>query len=144
MDAEYAYLAPDSAEVVEQPAVTEPQDIDIHAWLGQQSAQATDYVEFDDGRVKIAAVSEVEENRLMKAARRVDPKNPGQTKVDVLLYRRLYVAFSLGKASGTTIDPDKLNGMLPGKLTRLQREIQRLSAYEVQPQAQIDPFASFD
>jgi hypothetical protein len=123
--------------------VEEAEDVDIEAWLASQAALAKQVGEtvIDGKRIKIAVVDEGEENRLLRQARRPKPGNPRETQVDMLVYRRLYVAHSLGKAAGRTIDPESLNGMPPGTLTRLQTEIQRLSKYEIPERPQQDPFA---
>jgi len=130
-------------EALEVTAQTEDaQDIDIDAWLTDQAAAAkeTGEVVIDGKRIKIAVVSEGEENRLIKRARRPNSKDPRDTKVDMLLYRREYVAFSLSKAYGRPVLAEALESMPPGNLTKLQNEIQRLSKYE-HPEHQLDPFS---
>ncbi len=119
----------------------EPEDIGIEQWIAGQAAQSQQVSTIDVGgkAIKIAAVSEGEENRLLKQSRKPNPQTR-EMKVDPLVYRRLYVAFSLTKANGRTIQPDSLIQMPPGTLTRLQTEIQKLSQYEL-PERNQDPFA---
>jgi hypothetical protein len=138
-------LVPEASEELDEPIVmgdAASEDVDIYEWLGRQNADATAFVEIDGARIKIAALSEAEENRILKASRRIDPKNPQQTRVDLLLYRRAMVAFSLGKAAGKPVQPEQLEKMLPGRLTKLQTEIQKLSGHEVGKVTAPDPFES--
>jgi len=139
-----AWGAPvEDANVVDLPQADH--DIDIYDWLSEQNADGVDTVTFDDGsKVKIAAIGEVEENKLLRAARRPDPQpgNPKNTKIDMLTYRRLYIAFSLTKANGKAVTAEQLENVLPGRLTRLQKEIQALSKYEREPAVARDPFDS--
>jgi hypothetical protein len=142
----------DSAQV-EEP---EAEDIDIDQWLSEQ-AQAGDaighvIVAGPDGksrRLKIAAITEGEENKLLKGSKRPDPKNPREMRVDPLIYRRNYVAFSLLKAHhGRTPDDaelavrrEALVRLAPGALTKVQNAIQELSQYERPQQERVDPFS---
>jgi len=141
-------LSVDDVEVLEEAATVDAvEDIDIEEWLTSQAAQSDTIttVEIDGRRVKIALVDEGEENRLLRQSRRPagpGSANPKELKVDMLAYRRAYVAKSLSKANGRLISPEdpRLLKMPPGILTRLQQEIQRLSKYELPERRQSDPF----
>jgi hypothetical protein len=133
-------------EALESQAVVEQaEDIDIEAWLTEQAQAGKEFGEvvIDGKRIKVAPITEGEENRLLRSSRRPNPQNPKEQKVDMLVYRRAYVAFSLSKAYSRTIMPDdsRVVDMLPGVLTCLQVEIQKLSKYEI-PERQTDPFVS--
>lgn len=139
-------LSAQDIEALEQPAVVEDVaavDIDIDQWLGEQAAagKRTSYAVIDGKRIPIAVVSEGEENRLIRQSRRPDPRNPRDLKLDMLVFRRVYVAFSLSKATGRQVLPEQLEAMPPGTLTRLQNEIQRLSQYDVPERPQQDPLS---
>lgn len=125
-----------------QPDVQPAEDIDIDAWLSDQAAASKEMGEvvIEGKRIRIAVVSEGEENRLIKQSRRPNPRDPRELKVDMLAYRRAYVAFSLSKAYGKAILAESLEHMPPGNLTRLQNAIQELSKYEL-PERNRDPFA---
>lgn len=129
-----------------QPDVEPAEDIDLDTWLTEQAAAGKEigYVVIDGKRIKIAPVTEGEENRLIRASRRPNPSSPKEMKFDPILFRRTYVAFSLSKANGGVISPEdpRIVNMLPGVLTKLQNEINRLSKYDVPERQQIDPFAS--
>lgn len=139
-------LSVDDLEVLQSaPDVQPAEDIDIDAWLTEQAdaGKHLSEVVIDGRRIKIAAVTEGEENTLLRQSRRPNPQNPKERRVDMLVYRRSYVAFSLSKANGRTIVPEdpRILNMLPGVLTQLQTAIQKLSKYEL-PERQTDPFAS--
>lgn len=139
-------LSAQDLEVLESAAqVEDAEDIDIDAWLTDQAASSKDigHVVIDGKRIPIAMVSEGEENRLIKQSRRPDPRNPrGEMKVDMLAYRRAYVAFSLSKATGRAIpsEDQRILDMPPGTITKLMTEIQRLSKYDI-PERTQDPLS---
>jgi hypothetical protein len=137
-------LSVDDVQALESaPVVEAAEDIDIDEWLTGQAAasKATDVVVIEGKRIRIAAISEGEENKLIKQSRKLDPRDPrGPGKVDMLAYRRAYVAFSLAKASGKPVFPEQMEAVPPGNLTRLQNAIQTLSKYEAPERP--DPFAS--
>lgn len=141
-------LSVDDVRALEEAATVEPvEDIDIDEWLTSQAAQSDTVatVEIDGRPIKIAVVDEGEENRLLRQCRRPagpGSPNPKELKVDMLAFRRAYVAKSLSKANDRLINPDdpRLLKMPPGTLTRLQQEIQRLSRYELPERRAADPF----
>ncbi len=154
-------LSVEDIQTLEQTAeVTEVEDIDVDEWLSDEATKSIQpgHVDLDGRRLKVMPITEDQENALIRMARKPDPKNPREHKTDVLAYRRLYIAFSLGMASGRVSWPlnspdlvelqqlaNKLKPILPGKLTRLQNEIQRLSAYDLpDQQPRVDPFSVFD
>lgn len=129
-------MQPIDGEVVEG----EVEDVDIEQWLAGQAAEAgrIGYADIEGKRIKIAMVTEGEENKLLKASRRPVAGNRNNLKMDPLVYRREYVAFSLSKANGRTVFADSLVNLPPGVLTRLQQAINRLAKYEGAKQQ--DPF----
>lgn len=139
-------LSTEDLEVLGSAPEVEPaEDVDIDAWLTDQAAAGKQigHVVIDGKRIPIAIVTEGEENKLLKQSRRPNPQNPRERTVDMLAYRRAYVAFSLSKASGRVIvseDPRILE-MPPGVVTKLMTEIQRLSKYDIPESRQQDPFS---
>jgi hypothetical protein len=140
-------LSAQDLEVLESASVEPAEDVDVDSWLADQQGQAlrTASVNMGGKLVKIAAIDEQEENNLMRASRRPKRNNPNEQEMDMLLFRRNYIAFSLAKAQGqgqvkALEYAEKLKSMLPGVLTKLQMEIQKLSAYEIPSRAD-SPFS---
>jgi hypothetical protein len=136
-------LAPESSEEIEEPIVVPdgPQDIDPTEWLAgeREAAGVTGYVVMDGRRLKIAPITEGEDNQLLKASRR--PDKQGKIGPDFLLYRRLYIAKSLNKANpAKAISHDDLIVARSGYLSRLQKAIQEISGQEFQGAS--DPLGS--
>jgi len=139
-------LSVEDLQALEAQADVRPaDDVDIDEWLTEQAAAAKEFGEvvIEGKRIKVAPITEGEENKLLRQARRPDPRNPREQKTDIMAYRRSYVALSLSKAYGRSVLPEdpRILGMLPGVLTKLQTTINELSKYEV-PERQYDPFSS--
>lgn len=141
---------PETAEVLDEaPIVTasngndESQDIDAISWLAGEAERSAvvGFYEFPDGRrLKIAPVTEAEDNLLIRQSYR---PIRGKVQLDYLLHRRRYVAFSLSKADPShKVDESQLSGALSGNLTQLQKAITLLSGGEITRPEMPDPFGS--
>lgn len=128
-------------------------DIDPNEWLTHDDSLITDTVTIQQGdktvRLKIAALTEKEDNQLLKLARKLDPKNPrGSGKIDFSRYRRLQIALSLSKASGLVDTPQQiteaaLGGKLTGHLTTIQKAIMKLSGMDMDDNSSTPDLSEF-
>lgn len=109
-------------------------DIDPNEWLSAPYEHAQGVHTFEDGRrLKITAITDEEEAKIRKSAKRPDPKNPRAMKVDALAYRRELIAHSVNKAYGRTasspgaISGDHLKSRPIGELNNIVRSIMLIS-----------------
>jgi hypothetical protein len=120
-------------------------DIDPASWLAHDEADLTGNVEVmvngEPRTLRIAPITEKENNDLLKASRKfnkLDPKNP---KMDFTEYRLRAIAYSLNKANpGNTITSEALLGRLTGQLTKIQEAVFRLSGLEVESRSDVTDF----
>lgn len=136
------------------PAIEGPEDIDPNEWLAHDDSTTTDHVFVQMGdrevRLKIAAITEAEDNVLLKASRKFDPKTKSAGKIDFSRYRKLVVAYSLSKAQGTektpqAVNPDALGAKLTGHLTVIQKAIMKVSGMDMDESTPAaDPSSFFD
>lgn len=136
----------DGVEEPEEPATPEegtPRDIDPEEWLSTSSEVVTDYVTIQVGgeprRLKIAALTEEEFERVLEASKRKDPRGGGR-KVHPVTFKRMIVAYSINKALGHVdqygqmhpgaINHTQLNKQLSGQVTEIQNAVSKLSGFE--------------
>jgi len=127
-------------EVLSLPG--EAKDIDPADWLGVEDGQMFGTVEVEGVRLKIAALTEAETQRLMKLSRRPDPAHPGDPpRLDPGHLRLLTIVTSLNKANPdkAQITPNQLSNKKTGVLTTLQEAIMQLSGMDTERR----PSASF-
>lgn len=126
------------------PIAPESQDIDAISWLGSEAERAKEvgFFEIDDGRrLRIAPITEAEDNLMLRQSRRPNKASGGKIEVDMILYRRRYIALSLTKGDpGHPVDEAQLNGALSGTLSRLFKAIFLLSGGESTKPELPDPF----
>lgn len=120
----------------------EAQDIDPSDWLGKEDGESIGYVEVEGSRLKIAALTEAETQRLIKLSRRPDPQRPGDPpRLDSSQLRLQTICASLNKANPDKpqITPNQLMGKKTGILTTIQEAIMNLSGMDTK----IRPSSSF-
>jgi hypothetical protein len=127
-------LLPETPEEIAVAA--EPQDIDPGEWLTASEQVITGYVDTIAGRLKIAALTEEESEKIRKSAESINPANPRGPRIMSLMKMRLAtVAASLNKAYGyAPSDPRyltaaKMPKTLAGEVTMIVKKITELGGY---------------
>lgn len=132
------------------PAVEEVptvQDIDPRQWLTSDDSAVVGYVTTRAGRLKIAALTESETDRVRKGAEKpINPAKPHLGKrVDLKLLRTLTACASLNKAYAGTqgfiaMMPSELEAKLAGEITAIVNEIAKLSGYSEEEEESLPTF----
>lgn len=115
------------------------EDIDPRQWLQHDDALVVDYVFTRAGRLKVAALSENEQDAVRKQAEKY--RNPGRPQmgkdINLKALRLWTVAFSLNKAYGYTGTSNELtadlisrNNKLSGEITTIVNKITEISGYK--------------
>jgi hypothetical protein len=120
-------------------------DIDPAGWLAHDDSLVTGSVEItvkgEPRTLQIAAITERENNDLLKASKKfnkLDPKNP---KMDFTEYRLRAIAYSLNKANpGSLVTAESLQGRLTGQLTKIQEAVFKLSGLETETRTEVADF----
>lgn len=134
----------DSNEPYMEPAKAS-RDIDPASWLAHNDAIVTGSVDItvdnEPRSLLIAAITERENNDLLKASKKfnkLDPKNP---KMDFTEYRLRAIAYSLNKANpGSAVTSEALQGKLTGQLTKIQEAVFKLSGLETETRTDVADF----
>lgn len=112
------------------------EDIDPRQWLTSDDSAVIGYVNTRAGRLKIAALTEAETDKVRKGAEKpINPGKPNQGKrVDLKLLRTLTACASLNKAYAgrpnfIPMMPNELEAKLAGEITAIVNEIAKLSGY---------------
>jgi len=139
----------DSEEIsgngVAEVAVVE--DIDPRQWLTSDDSAVIGYVNTRAGRLRIAALTESETDRVRKGAEK--PINPGKPsmgkRVDLKLLRTLTACESLNKAyrgrpGFQPMMPSELESKLAGEITAIVNEIAKLSGYSEEEEESLPTF----
>ena len=132
---------PESPREAIAQAAEDVADIDPLQWLTHDDNLRTAYVVVGAGRLKIAALTEKEGDRIRKLSEGPDPRNPKQRQSSLKKLRVLTVVWSLNKAAGwintpQAITPEQVEEKLMGEITTLVSEISKLSGYSEDGQAQ--------
>jgi hypothetical protein len=143
------------ASLINQQAGEIPEDavdIDPRQWLQHEDNLVVDYVLTRAGRLKIAALTESENDNVRKAAEK--PRNPGKPQlgkeINLKLLRLWTIAFSLNKAYGYWGTPNELtadaiikNNKLAGEITTIVTKITEISGYKEEGSESASSFLSF-
>ena len=129
-----------------ESATSEIEDINPGEWPQHSDAGITGTVVITiDGKprkLKIAAITEKENLKLLKSSRKLDKTNVRETKMDFQEYRLLSIAFSINKANpmSAPITTVQLQEKLTGQLSKIQAEIFKLSGLESEESTNIADF----
>lgn len=127
--------------------VAQVEDIDPRQWLTSDDSAVIGYVNTRAGRLRIAALTEAETDRVRKGAEK--PINPGKPnmgkKVDLKLLRTLTACASLnkayaGRANYQPMMPSELEAKLAGEITAIVNEIAKLSGYSEDEEESLPTF----
>lgn len=121
------------------PIPEDVQDIDPRQWLSHDDNLVVDYVVTRAGRLKVAALTENENDNVRKLSEKL--RNPGRPQlgkdVNLKLLRLWTVAYSLNKAYGYFNTPSELtadliakNNKLAGEITTIVSKITEISGYK--------------
>jgi hypothetical protein len=142
------------ADPSELGTVDEPEDIDPSDWLSGGGAAVADGVGYftlrNGKRLKIAMVTDGEENRIRTMSKRPAPGSPGRgLKVDFSTYRREFIAFSINKAHGylkgdpKQVTGEQLKAQPVGELTQMLKAVMELSGMGTIEDGGTDPESFF-
>lgn len=118
---------------------TQAEDVDLAHWLsGEDTADLVDFFVLRDGkRLKIAAITDGEQQLIENASREVNPLNPkGPRKLNPGKWRRNLIALSINKANGVKngergyVTEQALLQRPTGELTEIQKAIFKLSGFQ--------------
>lgn len=139
-------IVDEEEEEVTNQAV-EQEDIDPGTWLSSEDSEVIGYVTTRAGRLKIAALTEAETDRIRKGSER--PINPGKAnsgkRVDLKMLRLLTATESINKANKnrpgfTPIMWSQLDKKLSGEITSIVNEISKLSGYSEEEEENLNNF----
>jgi hypothetical protein len=118
------------------------EDIDPETWLASEydPEDLTSYVELRAGRVKVAAITEAEQDGIRRRSLVPrDPKRPrGERELNMKLIRYWTICVSMNKAYGyppgdpRELTPRKIeqSARLSGEITKISDEVFRISGYD--------------
>jgi len=114
-------------------------DVDPMAWLSgsldtPESTTGYYYLPNNAGRIKLAALTEKEENAIRSSSTRINPKNPGGPRVlQTNHYKRNLVAAAMNKAVDGNIlgavNGDALASRLSGQVTEMFKVVIKLGGF---------------
>jgi hypothetical protein len=118
--------------------IEQPEEMDLADWLSARDvAELVDFFVLHNGkRIKIAAITDREENTIRKSCLKINPQNPkGPRRLDATAWRQMLIAVSINKASGKRdgdagfVTPTALAARPTGELTSIQQSILKLSGW---------------
>lgn len=139
--------ATDDQEEEKVSQSVEQEDIDPRSWLQSEDSEIIGYVNTRAGKLKIAALTEAETDRIRKGSEK--PINPGKPnsgkRVDLKLLRLLTATESINKANKgrpgyVPVMWSELDRKLSGEITSIVNEISKLSGYSEEEEENLNNF----
>lgn len=138
---------PNSNGPANRPEVVEVPDIDPRQWLQSDDSAIVGYVNTRAGRLKIAALTEVESDQIRKGSEKplFPGKNNSAKRIDLKTLRLLTATYSLNKAYKDTpgfqpLLPNELEKKLAGEVTSIVNAISKLSGYTEEEDESLNNF----